>query len=417
MVSSSSVIPIGNAITYSRSGGWGKERPFESSVRVAIIRGADFPAVVAGDCKGLPIRYEKQSKVESVSLQCGDIVLENSGGTSTRPTGRTILVTQQLLDAYDCPVIPASFCRLLRFGCDFNDTFAYYWLQEMYKAGRTWSYQNRSTGLSNFQYQTFATHEMIPLLGIDEQRTIASILFALDRGIVLNNRTNGYLLQLTKLQLKDYLSQAVDTPLVSVGDYVGSMSNGATPSRKNAAFWDDGNIPWVKTGEVNNGLILKTEEHVTRLALEKTSIKLLPVDTVIMALYGSGTAGRLGILQIEATTNQACTAMVCKSSIEAFYLFVTLEGMYRQIDNMTRGSVQQNLSKDLVAEIQIPRIPRQVLEEMGLAEYYAQIAVNMRESDGLASIRDALLPKLMSGEIDVSQIDLPTPPNSHLRER
>ena len=229
-------------------------------------------------------------------------------------------------------------------------------------------------------------------------------------------RVNGYLLQLTKIQLKDYLSRAKDTPLVSVGDYVGSMSNGATPSRKNAAFWDDGNIPWVKTGEVNNGLILKTEEHVTRLALEKTSIKLLPVDTVIMALYGSGTAGRLGILQIEATTNQACTAMVCKSSIEAFYLFVTLQGMYRQIDNMTRGSVQQNLSKDLVAEIQIPRIPKQVLEEMGLAEYYAQIAVNMRESDRLASIRDALLPKLMSGEIDVSQIELPTPPNSHLDE-
>ena len=256
--------------------------------------------------------------------------------------------------------------------------------------------------------------QFIDLPSLKKQRQVVELLGSLDEKIEVNARANGYLLQLTKLQLKDYLSQAVDTPLVSVGDYVGSMSNGATPSRKNAAFWDDGNIPWVKTGEVNNGLILKTEEHVTRLALEKTSIKLLPVDTVIMALYGSGTAGRLGILQIEATTNQACTAMVCKSSIEAFYLFVTLEGMYRQIDNMTRGSVQQNLSKDLVAEIQIPRIPRQVLEEMGLAEYYAQIAVNMRESDGLASIRDALLPKLMSGEIDVSQIDLPTPPNSHL---
>lgn len=259
--------------------------------------------------------------------------------------------------------------------------------------------------------------QFIDLPSLKKQRQVVELLGSLDEKIEVNAHANGYLLQLTKLQLKDYLSRAKDTPLVSVGDYVGSMSNGATPSRKNAAFWDDGNIPWVKTGEVNNGLILKTEEHVTRLALEKTSIKLLPVDTVIMALYGSGTAGRLGILQIEATTNQACTAMVCKSSIEAFYLFVTLQGMYRQIDNMTRGSVQQNLSKDLVAKIQIPRISKQVLEEMGLAEYYAQIAVNMRESDGLASIRDALLSKLMSGEIDVSQIELPTQPNSHLCER
>lgn len=190
---SDTMVPIGEMIHYSRGGGWGEEDPFEGAVRVAVVRGADFPSIEKGGYGGLPIRFEKQSKVESVALREGDIVLENSGGTGTRPTGRTILVTRRLLDAYDCPVIPASFCRLIRFGESVDGAFAYYWLQEMYKAGRTWGYQNRSTGLSNFQYKTFAAEEKIPRLSKNKQACIADVLSAFDRKIVLNNQTNGYL--------------------------------------------------------------------------------------------------------------------------------------------------------------------------------------------------------------------------------
>ena len=191
------------------------------------------------------------------------------------------------------------------------------------------------------------------------------------------------------------------------------MCNGATPSRKNDSFWAGGTIPWVKTGEVNNNLIFGTEEHVTDLALEKTSIRLLPADTVIMALYGSGTAGRVALLKTPAATNQACTAMVCETPEKAFYLYLTLQDMYREIDNLTRGSVQQNLSKDIVAELEIPFIAEEMISRIGVAELYAQLATNAFESIQLAKLRDALLPKLMSGEIDVSKINL-TQLNNHL---
>lgn len=187
------VIPVGNLVAYSRGGGWGKETPFEGSSRVAIIRGADFPSVAQGSYGNLPVRYEKDSKVNSVALRTGDIVLENSGGTDSRPTGRTVFVTNELIDAYDCPVIPASFCRLLRFDNRANSEFVYYWLQEMYSAGRTWGYQNRSTGLSNFQYKVFADSELLPDLPIEVQSKIASVLSAFEKKIRENNRQNGYL--------------------------------------------------------------------------------------------------------------------------------------------------------------------------------------------------------------------------------
>lgn len=187
------VIPVGNLVEYSRGGGWGKETPFEGSSRVAIIRGADFPSVAQGSYGGLPVRYEKDSKVNSVALRAGDIVLENSGGTDSRPTGRTVFVTNELIDSYDCPVIPASFCRLLRFDNRANSEFVYYWLQEMYSAGRTWGYQNRSTGLSNFQYKVFADSELLPDLPIEVQSKIASVLSAFEKKIRENNRQNDYL--------------------------------------------------------------------------------------------------------------------------------------------------------------------------------------------------------------------------------
>lgn len=185
--------PIGELLDFSRGGGWGKESVFPDSKRIAIVRGADFPSIARGDYEGLPIRFEKSKKVDSVALRAGDIVLENSGGTETRPTGRTVLITQKLIDSYDCPIIPASFCRVLRIAPSFDSTFIYYWLQNMYRSGRTWGYQNRSTGLSNFQFKAFSELELVPDLDIELQLRIASVLLQIDDKIALNNRLNGYL--------------------------------------------------------------------------------------------------------------------------------------------------------------------------------------------------------------------------------
>ena len=224
---------------------------------------------------------------------------------------------------------------------------------------------------------------------------------------------NGYLLELAKARLSNLVYKENPLGMVSVGSFAATMTNGSTPSRKKPDYWEGGSIPWVKTGEVNNNLLFKTNEHITELALAETSVHLLPKNTVVMALYGSGTAGRLAILQEKATTNQACTAMVCRTPSQAFYLFLTLQGMYREIDSKTRGSVQQNLSKDIVASLMIHAVTEDLLDEIRLCDIYDQVRANEYESLQLASLRDALLPKLMSGEIDVSKID-PTQLNSHL---
>ena len=94
---------------------------------------------------------------------------------------------------------------------------------------------------------------------------------------------------------------------IRVGD-VGSWGSGATPPRTNPAYYG-GSIPWLKTGDLNDGFIKEVPEFITELALEKTSVRLNPVGSVLMAMYGA-TIGKLGILEIPVTTNQACCACI-----------------------------------------------------------------------------------------------------------
>ncbi len=144
---------------------------------------------------------------------------------------------------------------------------------------------------------------------------------------------------------------------VRVGE-IGSWSAGATPSRQHPEYYE-GNIPWLKTGDLNDGYIVDIPEFVGEIALEKTSLRLNPIGSVLMAMYGA-TIGKLGILEIEATTNQACCACIPYSCIVNKYLFYYLMSQRRNYIKMGAGGAQPNISKE---KIVISLIPLPPLEE------------------------------------------------------
>ena len=140
---------------------------------------------------------------------------------------------------------------------------------------------------------------------------------------------------------------------IKISHFVDDMKNGGTPRRSVSKYWENGTIPWLKTGEINNSPILNNSEYITEEGLKKSSAKVLPINSVIMALYGKGTAGRVGLLKFEATTNQACCAMICKDRIKSEYLYYYLLSIQPQIELLANGSVQQNLSKEILADYDI----------------------------------------------------------------
>ena len=141
---------------------------------------------------------------------------------------------------------------------------------------------------------------------------------------------------------------------VKVGN-VGSWSSGATPSRTNPAYYG-GSIPWLKTGDLNDGFIQEVPEYITDLALEKTSLRLNPIGSVLMAMYGA-TIGKLGILEIPGTTNQACCAWIPYAGMNNKYLFYYLMSMRQSYIGMAEGGAQPNISKEKIVNSLIPLPP------------------------------------------------------------
>ena len=141
---------------------------------------------------------------------------------------------------------------------------------------------------------------------------------------------------------------------VKVGD-VGSWSAGATPPRTNPAYYG-GSIPWLKTGDLNDGFVKEVPEYITDLALEKTSVRLNPIGSVLMAMYGA-TIGKLGILEIPVTTNQACCACIPYAGMNNKYLFYYLMSMRQSYIGMAEGGAQPNISKEKIVNSLLPLPP------------------------------------------------------------
>lgn len=137
------------------------------------------------------------------------------------------------------------------------------------------------------------------------------------------------------------------------------VTTGATPLRSRSNFYDGGTTDWYKTGELNDWYLDPAEERITELALEETSVKLFPANTVLMAMYGDGkTITSLGMLRAPAATNQACSAMlVDEGKCDIRYFFYALKGRRHLLLKIASGGAQRNLSGKLIKEFTLPVPP------------------------------------------------------------
>ena len=139
-----------------------------------------------------------------------------------------------------------------------------------------------------------------------------------------------------------------------LGD-IGAWQSGATPNRLNKEYYG-GDIPWLKTGDLNDGYIYEIPETITQKALEETSVKLNPAGSVLIAMYGA-TIGKVGILTFPATTNQACCACVDYQGIDQLYLFYFLLSHKEEFIMLGGGGAQPNISKEKIVDTYVPVPP------------------------------------------------------------
>lgn len=195
----------------------------------------------------------------------------------------------------------------------------------------------------------------LPIPDIEEQREIVAQYEAITRRIVLNERICANLEETAQALYNKMFVQGIDPDNLPDGWRMGTIEefckevrSGGTPNRSNNRYWNRAEVPWLKSGEVQNNIILSAEEYISNEGLTNSSAKLIPADSVIMAMYGGGTVGNVGYLAFETSTNQACCNMICHTKEQSAYLYFYLLVNRDKISRLANGGAQENLNQNLI---------------------------------------------------------------------
>lgn len=254
---------------------------------------------------------------------------------------------------------------------------------------------------------------------VDIQKKIANILSGYD-DLIENNEKQIKILEemaqqtyeewFVRMRFPGYETASFDEnglpedwKKVKLGDWI-KTSSGGTPSKKNEIeYYNDGEIPWVRTGELKNFILIDSEIKITKSGLKNSSAKLFPKGTVLLAMYGN-TIGETSYCAFETSTNQACCGFLVDSLNHSYFIHQYLLYNKEHILSFRMGAAQENISQGIIQNIEIIKPNGDLLNTFGenAKQYYDSIINLLNQNQRLREARDILLPRLMMGMIDVS---------------
>ena len=277
----------------------------------------------------------------------------------------------------------------------------------------------------------------IPDFALPEQRRIVDLIKGLNDKIELNQKTNKTLEEIAKAIFKSWFvdfdpvrakaegrstglppeisdlfpDELVDSEIgeipkgwatSSLLSLCKKIDSGGTPSRKTSEYWDAGTISWFKTGEFCDSPLLKSEEHITPQGLEKSAAKEWSPETILFAMYGA-TVGKMAYLTETGTANQAVAGINPDEKFGFAFVWQTLISGRSRLMSLANGAAQQNLNLGLVKDFTVTMPSAELARTFSdvTNPIYHRITLLHKESDCLSSLRDTLLPKLISGELRI----------------
>lgn len=255
---------------------------------------------------------------------------------------------------------------------------------------------------------------------LSTQRQIASILSSLDDKIELNRKINANLEAQAQALFKSWFvdfEPFKDQPfveselgmipegwrVVKLGE-VCKCVLGGTPSRNNPEYWD-GDIAWINSGEVNKFRITEASEYITEEGLKRSATKLLPRKTTVLAITGA-TLGQVSLLEIDTCANQSVIGVLENDNLPYAFIYPLIRDRIEELMSHMTGGAQQHINKNNVEGLDVIIPPKSVMASFkGIAlPIYEKIGCLSIENSRLASLRDTLLPRLMSGELKVNEV-------------
>lgn len=269
----------------------------------------------------------------------------------------------------------------------------------------------------------------MPTLSCSEE-SIGTFFLNLDQKIRLDEQINQNLTAMAK-QLYDYWFVQFDFPneegkpykssggemvwnkklkreipkgwnISLIKDFATTYSGG-TPKSTNIEYYNNGEIAWINSGELNSPIITKTTNYITKCGLENSSAKLYPSNSILVAMYGA-TAGKVSLLTFEACSNQAVCGIIPTIENMLYYVYFHISSLYSHFITLSTGSARDNISQNTIKNILLPIPTRNILKlfDEKIGSIYQMIVNNYQQIDSLAMQRDELLPLLMNGQVSVN---------------
>ena len=240
----------------------------------------------------------------------------------------------------------------------------------------------------------------LPVPDIARQREIVSEYETLTNRIRLNEQMVEKLEATAQAFYRKMFVDGVDKENLpegwrrgTIGEFCKAMKSGGTPSRNNIEYWNKNDYPWLKTGEVQNNVIIDVEEYISEKGLKNSSAKIIPRGSIIMAMYGGGTVSNVAYLDCETTTNQACCNMICKNKEDSAFLFFHLLFYQEDIKRLANGGAQENLSQELIAQQPILLFDDNEKKSM-FVPILDNLIVKYRENSKLTELQSLLLARM-----------------------
>lgn len=369
-----------------------KGEKYSSTGSLRVVRGEN---VTVGSLRWDSEKYWNYpiDEIKNLLLEENDIVIGMDGSKVGHNRSK--------IKSVDLPLILAQRVARLRAKSGTNQDFIWYQIfdnrfKEYVESIHT------GTSIPHISMSQIGDYE-ISAPTLNEQKDIASVLSSLDNKIDLLHRQNKTLEALAETLFRQWFVEddQGDCNGVELGEVIETTSGG-TPSRSKMEQYESGTINWVKSKELNGSYIIDTEEKITEDALKNSSAKLLPINSILIAMYGA-TVGEYAIIEREMSCNQAICALKPNDKYPYTFLFMYAKVHKNELINMAVGSAQQNISQQLIQQLLVPSCHDKTKEFHVVVEpWFKKIKNNIIQIRTLEKLRDTLLPKLMSGEVRVA---------------
>lgn len=408
-MSSRSVTTLRSLIAESRDGEWGKGEPFEDCQEMAVIRGTDFNDVRTGLLDSLPVRFIPGHIAVRKTLRPNDILIETAGGSKDRPTGRTLFLGPSAISRPQLPLMCASFSRFIRIDPQKAYPGYVFWvLQQLYSAGHMTQYHTQHTGVARFQFTVFAETENLPLPPRVVQERVATILSAYDDLIENNTR---------RIRILEEMAQRIYREWFVHFRFPGHKKVKLVPSPLGLIpqGWEISTFG--RNFEIKYGKNLPTR-HVTAsgrfpvcgaggvLGFYDDAVANAKVTLITCRGNGSGTVWRTR--QAAFITNNSLMILPKPHRKSWEYFCIELVTRHSNVRSALGGSAQPQVTIEELSSVSV------IIPSSALVERFCELVSPMPElvdrlhlrNENLRKTRDLLLPKLISGKLDVSDLDI-----------